>query len=162
MGTRSGDVDPGLHAYLKERLNWSLEKITHTLNWESGLLGVSGLSNDMRELMAGAAKGHPRAVLAIELFCYRLAKALAAMFVSLGQIGTIIFTGGIGENEPEIRAKVIHQLGFLGFKIHPGRNAKNGKGSKGRITRGNRRLAMVVPTDEELMIARDTVAVTKK
>ncbi|NIO12257.1 MAG: acetate/propionate family kinase [Deltaproteobacteria bacterium] len=161
MGTRSGDVDPGLHGYLEEQLKWSAERITNTLNRESGLLGLSGISNDMRELMAAAAKGQPRAKVAIEVFCYRLAKSLATMFVSLGQIGTIIFTGGIGENEPDIRAKVIHQLGFLGFKLHPDRNMKNGLGNKGRITRGSRRIAMVVPTDEELMIAHDTVSVTK-
>jgi acetate kinase len=161
MGTRSGDVDPGLHAYLKDQLNWTLEQITNTLNRESGLLGISGLSNDMRELVAAAEKGHPHATLAIEVFCYRLAKSLAALFVSLGQVGTVIFTGGIGENAPSIRANVVQQLAYLGFEIHPDRNTKHGTENKGRITRDGQRIAMVVPTDEEIMIARDTLALIK-
>ena len=161
MGTRSGDVDPGLHAYLKDQLNWTLEQITNTLNRESGLLGISGLSNDMRELVAAAEKGHPHAALAIEVFCYRLAKTLAALFVSLGQVGTVIFTGGRGENAPSIRANVVQQLAYLGFQIHPDRNTKHGTENKGRITRDGQRIAMVVPTDEEIMIARDTLALIK-
>ena len=161
MGTRSGDVDPGLHAHLKEQLNWTLDKITSTLNNESGLLGLSGVSNDMRELIAAADRGHPHAALAIEVFCYRLAKSLAALFVSLGEVGTVIFTGGIGENAPSIRANVVQQLAFLGFEIHPDRNANHGNDNKGRITRDGQQIAMVVPTDEEIMIARDTLALIK-
>jgi len=161
MGTRSGDVDPGLHAYLKDQLNWTLEQITSTLNRESGLLGLSSLSNDMRELIAAADRGYPHAALAIEVFCYRLAKTLAALFVSLGQVGTVIFTGGMGENAPSIRANVIQQLAFLGFELDPERNAKHGTDNKGRITREGQRIALVVPTDEELMIARDTLALIK-
>lgn len=161
MGTRSGDVDPGLHAYLKDQLNWTIERITNTLNRESGLLGLSSLSNDMRELIAAADRGHPHAALAIEVFCYRLAKTLAALFVSLSQVGTVIFTGGIGENAPSIRAKVIQQLAFLGFELDPERNTKHGTDNKGRITRDGHRIAMVIPTDEELMIARDTLALIK-
>ena len=159
MGTRSGDVDPGLHAHLQDRLGWTLEKVTETLNKESGLLGVSGLSNDMRELIEAAAAGHERAGLAIEIFCYRLAKTIASLFVSLGQVGVVIFTGGIGENAVSIRASVIQLLGFLGFELDPEHNRLNGERSRGRITRGDDRIAMVVPTDEELMIARETLAV---
>ncbi len=159
MGTRSGDVDPGLHAHLQDRLGWTLERVTETLNKESGLLGVSGLSNDMRELIEAAAAGHGRAGLAIEIFCYRLAKTIASLFVSLGQIGVVIFTGGIGENAASIRASVIHRLGFLGFELDPELNRLHGARTKGRITRGDDRIAMVVPTDEELMIARETLAV---
>lgn len=159
MGTRSGDVDPGLHAHLRDRLGWTLDRITETLNEESGLLGVSGLSNDMRELIEAAAAGHSRAGSAIEIFCYRLAKAIAALFVSLGRVGTVIFTGGIGENASSIRASVIQQLGFFGFELDPELNALHGSRSHGRITRGDDRIAMVVPTDEELMIARETLAV---
>jgi acetate kinase len=161
MGTRSGNVDPGLHAYLKDQLNWTVEQTTSTLNRESGLLGLSGLSNDMRDLIAAADRGHPRATLAIEVFCYRLAKSLAALFVSLEKIGTVIFTGGIGENAPSIRAKVIQQLAFLGFEIDPERNANHGTDNNGRITRDGQRIAMVVPTDEEIMIALDTLALIK-
>src|SRR5262249_25500347 len=95
MGTRSGDVDPGLHAHLQEQLGWTLDHVADVLNNASGLLGLSGLSNDMRELIGAATSGDRRAGLAIEVFCYRLAKTIAALFVSLGQLGTVIFTGGI-------------------------------------------------------------------
>ena len=159
MGTRSGDVDPGLHAHLQEQLGWTLDHVADVLNNASGLLGLSGLSNDMRELIGAATSGDRRAGLAIEVFCYRLAKTIAALFVSLGQLGTVIFTGGIGENASPIRAKVIEQLGFFGFELDPERNALHGARSNGCITRDGERIAMVVPTDEELMIARETVAV---
>jgi acetate kinase len=159
MGTRSGDIDPGLHAHLKDQLGWTLDHITDVLNSHSGLLGLSGLSNDMRELIDAGAAGNERARLAIEVFCYRLAKAIAALFVSLGRLGTVIFTGGIGENAPSIRARVVQQLAVFGFELDPERNQAHGASSNGRITRDGDRIAMVVPTDEELMIARETLAV---
>ena len=158
MGTRSGDIDPGLHAHLKEQRGWTLEHITDILNNESGLLGLSGRSNDMRELVGAANAGDERAGLAIEVFCYRLAKAIGALFVSLGRLGTVIFTGGIGENAPSIRATVVQHLSLFGFELDPERNAVHGARSNGRITRDGERIAMVVPTDEELMIARETIA----
>jgi acetate kinase len=158
MGTRSGDIDPGLHAHLKEQQGWTLEHITEILNNESGLLGLSGQSNDMRELVDAANAGNERASLAIEVFCYRLAKAIGALFVSLGQLGIVIFTGGIGENAFSIRATVVQHLSLFGFELDPERNAVHGARSNGRITRHGERIAMVVPTDEELMIARETIA----
>ncbi|HXV83715.1 MAG TPA: acetate kinase [Candidatus Binatia bacterium] len=157
MGTRSGDVDPGLHAHLQEQLGWDLDHITDVLNNESGLLGLSGLSNDMRELIAAAAAGNENADLAIEVFCYRLAKAIGGLFVSLGRVGTVIFTGGIGENAPSIRAKVVQHLSLFGFDLDPERNAAHGARSNGWITKDRDPIAMVVPTDEELMIARETI-----
>jgi acetate kinase len=159
MGTRSGDIDPGLHAHLQEQLGWTLDHITDVLNNESGLMGLSGLSNDMRELVAAATAGNERAGLAIEIFCYRLAKAIAALFVSLGRVGTVIFTGGIGENASSIRAMVVQQLSLFGFELDRERNAMHGARSNGCITRDGDPVAMVVQTDEELMIARETIAV---
>jgi acetate kinase len=148
-----------LHAHLQEQLGWTLDHITDILNSASGLLGLSGLSNDMRELVGAATAGNERAGLAIEVFCYRLAKAIAAMLVSLGRVETIIFTGGIGENAASIRATVVQHLALFGFELDPERNAVHGARSNGCITRDGDRIAMVVATDEELMIARETIAV---
>jgi acetate kinase len=118
MGTRSGDVDPGLHAHLARQLGWSLERIDEVLNRGSGLLGLSGLTNDMRELEAAAERGHAGARLAIEVFCYRIAKSLAALSCALPRLDGIVFTGGIGENSPLVREVVSHLPHFgLGLDV---------------------------------------------
>lgn len=157
MGTRSGDVDPSLHAYLAGRIGKDLDGITSLLNKESGLVGLSGLSNDMRTLLEAAEQGHERARLAVDVFCYRLAKALAGMAVPLGRIDALIFTGGIGENAAQIREQVLDLLTVFGFRTDAARNAAHGRDSGGRITGDAGPVALVVPTDEELMIARDAV-----
>ncbi|MEW6461412.1 MAG: acetate kinase, partial [Pseudomonadota bacterium] len=113
MGTRSGDVDPNLHSHLARTLGWSLEQIDAMLNHDSGLLGLSGLSNDMRTLELAREQGHPGATLAIEVFCYRLAKSLAAMSCALQRLDGVVFTGGIGENSALIRRKTLDHLGLL-------------------------------------------------
>lgn len=159
MGTRSGDVDPGIHAFLAENLGLSLREVTEVLNKGSGLLGLSGLSNDMRELERAAAEGHAGARLALEVFCYRLAKYVAAMCVPLGRLDALIFTGGIGENSSLVRGKVLGQLGILGFRLEPEQNARTVRGQAGPITAEGSPLALVVPTNEELMIAWETQAV---
>jgi acetate kinase len=156
MGTRSGDVDPGLHGFLGTQLGWNLEKITSVLNRESGLLGLSGLSNDCRELEAAAQNGHEGAQLALEVFCYRLAKGIAAMSVALGKLDALIFTGGIGENSVFVRAKTLESLGILGLHLDAPRNALAVGGKSGKISEDGRTVALVVPTNEELMIALET------
>ena len=156
MGTRSGDVDPGLHGFLSTQLGWSLEKITAVLNRESGLLGLSGLSNDCRELEAAAQNGHEGALLALEVFCYRLAKGIAAMSVALGKLDALIFTGGIGENSVFVRAKTLELLAVLGLHLDAPRNALAVAGKSGKISEDGRTVALVVPTNEELMIALET------
>ncbi len=161
MGTRSGDVDPGLHAFLAGQLGIDVEEVTRILNRESGLLGLSGISNDMRTLEAEAEAGNERAALAIDIFCYRLAKQVAALAVPLGRIDALIFTGGIGENSAGVRAKTLAQLALLGFALNVDHNARNGDDGgplAGRITQAESTLALVIPTDEEWMIARDTAA----
>ncbi|MDR9778950.1 acetate kinase, partial [Rhizobium hidalgonense] len=105
--TRSGDVDPGLHRFLADNLGWSLAKIDDVLTRDSGLLGLSGLSNDMRTLVEAAETGNEHAQLAIDVFCYRLAKSLAAMSCALPTLDGLIFTGGIGENAAIIRQKTV-------------------------------------------------------
>lgn len=156
MGTRSGDVDPALHQYLHAAAGYDIDRVTQLLNKESGLLGVSGLSNDMRAVVDSAESGHQRAALAIDLFCYRLAKALAALAVPLGRVDALIFTGGIGENAATIRAQTVRHLAFLGFTLDDAHNADHGRANHGVITRPGSTTALVVPTDEEWMIARDS------
>jgi acetate kinase len=159
MGTRSGSIDPAVIGHVSRALSQPAERIIDALNKQSGLLGVSGLSNDMRTLEAAAEGGHERARLAIEIFCYVLAKSIASLVVPLGRLDALVFTGGIGENSPTIRAAVVQQLGFLGLELDPDANAVHGKGQLGRITRAVRPQAVVVPTNEELMIAVDTAEI---
>lgn len=158
MGTRSGDVDPALHQFLQNTLGYSLDRITNLLNKESGLLGVSGLSNDMRTLIEAADEGHERAAIAIELFCYRLAKSLAGLAVALGHVDALIFTGGIGENAALIRARTLDHLALLGYRLDESKNEQHGRSSNGIITQDNTPIALVIPTDEEQMIAQDSIA----
>lgn len=156
MGTRSGDIDPGIHAYLCEKLNKSIDEITTILNKQSGLLGVSGVSMDMRSLNAAAEQGNEQAQLAIDIFCYRLARMIGAMAMSLNKIDALIFTGGIGENDSLVREQVLQQLSILGFKLDDAANKQAGKQTHARISATGSTLAMVIPTNEELLIAKDT------
>ncbi|MFH1655838.1 MAG: acetate kinase [Candidatus Omnitrophota bacterium] len=135
MGTRSGDLDPAVVIYLQRRLNLSVQKIEDILNKRSGLQGISGISNDMRKLRRAAKKGNKRARLAIEMFVYRIRKYIGAYIVALGELDSLIFTAGIGENHKQIRKKICQGL-FSHLKKKP--------------------KILVVPTNEELMIARQT------
>ena len=156
MGTRSGDVDPGVFAYLAEQTGLSAAELTETLNTRSGLLGLSGTSNDMRHVQDAAARGDERARLALDVFVHRLAKAVAGLVTSLDRLDALVFTGGIGENSAIVRGLVLARLGFLGLAEDPAANAAHGRSTGGRISRPGPVQALVVPTDEELMIARDT------
>jgi acetate kinase len=157
MGTRSGDVDPNLHQFLADQTGRSLSQITDLLNRESGLLGLSGASNDMRTLLQARDRGDARAALAIDVFCYRLAKALLGLCAALERIDALVFTGGIGEHAAAIRAETLAQLRVLGPTIDPVRNAAHGAATGGRITAdGSPLLCLVIPTNEELVIARET------
>lgn len=159
MGTRSGTVDPGLHSFLNQSLGWDVDKINSVLNKESGLLGISGQSQDMRTLVDAAEAGDEKAQLAIEMFGYRLAKSLSSLVPTIGGLDLLIFTGGIGENDRDLRASVINALGFLGLELSAERNQDNGKSSNGIISSdASVKTAMVVPTNEELLIAMDTKA----
>jgi len=155
MGTRSGDVDPGLMDFLCQRLNLSLSEVMNLLNKKSGLLGISGISNDMREIQQSAEKGGRRANLAIEIFAFKVARYLGALAVSLPKIDALVFTGGIGENDRLTRSLILEHLAVFGFKLDGDLNKQNGD-EQGRISSDNSTLALVVATDEELMIAMDT------
>jgi acetate kinase len=162
MGTRSGSVDPAIIGHLTGALGKSAEQILDALNKKSGLLGVSGLSNDMRTIETAAAEGHERARLAFDIFCYVLAKAIAALVVPLGRLDALVFTGGIGENSVGVRKRTVALLGFLGLTIDHAANAAHGRGQNGRITEEVRPQALVVPTNEELMIALDTAEIARR
>jgi acetate kinase len=162
MGTRSGSVDPAIVGHVAGALKITAHQVLDALNKKSGLLGVSGLSNDMRFVEEEAAKGHARAALALEIFCYVLAKSLAGLVVPLGRLDALVFTGGIGENSVTVRARTVNYLKFLGLELDPAANATHGKGQHGRITVGTRPQALVVPTNEELMIAIDTAEIVQR
>jgi acetate kinase len=157
MGTRSGDVDPGLLAYVAERLDLDLPAVIDALNTRSGLLGLSGISNDMRTLSDAAHQGSAAASLAIDVFSYRVAKTVGALAVALGRLDAVVFTGGIGEKDTEVRSAVLGHLGVLGLHEDPAANLDHGRLTGGRVSSvDGQAVALVVPTDEELVIARDT------
>ncbi|WP_105189554.1 acetate kinase [Pseudoalteromonas sp. T1lg48] len=156
MGTRSGDIDPGLFDYLTSQLGYSVTEVNTMLNQQSGLLGISELSNDCRTIEEAYLKGHEQATLALDIFCYRLAKQIAAYLVPLNGLDALVFTGGIGENSDIIRAKVLEHLRFLGWQLDEKRNLAARFGKSGVITSDNSPItALVVPTNEEWMICQD-------
>ena len=157
MGTRSGDLDPGAYGFIEEATGMSAKEVTDMLNKKSGLLGISELSNDMRTIQEAAADGHEGAKLALEITAYRLAKYIASMSVATGRLDAVVFTGGIGENSSLIRAKTIGYLAILGLELDEEANEATRFGKAGIITRTDRTpCALVVPTNEERMIAFDT------
>ncbi len=154
MSTRTGDLDPGLVYYLARADGMTAAQFQHMVNHESGLLGVSGTSADLRDLLAKG--GDPRARDAVALFCYQAKKWIGAFAAALGGLDTLVFTAGIGENAPLIRTRICDGLGFLGIELDPRRNAKNApliSRDAGRVT------VRVIHTDEELMIARSVARV---
>jgi acetate kinase len=157
MGTRSGDIDPAILDFVAAKEGLSLHEVDSMLNKQSGLLGLSGLTADMRELLAEEAEhGDRRARLAVDLFCYRIKKYLGAYLAAMNGADAIVFAGGIGENSAEVRARICVGLEWLGISLDPERNAA-AVGTEGRIDRdGSRAELWVIPTDEELLIARDT------
>jgi acetate kinase len=158
MGTRSGDVDPNLHQFLAAQSGLDLEQITELLNEKSGLLGLSGESNDMRTLLESRERGSARALLAIEVFCYRLAKGVLGLCAGLDRVDALVFTGGIGEHAAPVREQTLSQLRVLGAEVDSALNAEHGRSAQGRITRASSSLlALVIPTNEELVIAREAV-----
>jgi acetate kinase len=158
MGTRSGDLDPAILDYLAAKEGLSLSQVEAILNKQSGLLGISGLTGDMRELLDEAREhGDRRARLAIDLFCYRVRKYVGAYLAALDGAEAIVFAGGIGENAAAVRAAICDGLRWMGAELDPERNAATVDGAEGRIDTGTGRLQLwVIPTDEELLIARDT------
>lgn len=157
MGTRSGDLDPAILDFISVKEGMSLRALDTMLNKQSGLLGISGLTADMRELLAEAREhSDRRAQLAVELFSYRVKKYLGAYLAAMNGADAIVFAGGIGENSPEVRAQICHGLDWLGITMDDAKNAAI-VGADGRFDGPGSRVELwVIPTDEELLIARDT------
>lgn len=161
MGTRSGDVDPAALMHLIDELGMTSRQVCDLIYKGSGLKGISGVSHDMRDVEEAAAKGHERAELALEIFAHAARKYIAALATNLGdRVDAVIFTAGIGENGAEIRERICSGLGFMGVRIDPERNKVRGKEAV-ISPEGAPVKVMVVPTNEELMIALDTEAIVK-
>jgi len=160
MGTRSGDIDAGIIFHLVEQLGYSIEQVDNLLNKQSGLLGVSQLSNDCRTLEAAMLDdNHEQSVqakLALTVFCYRIAKSIASFSASLTQLDGLIFTGGIGENSSWVRQQIVNQLGLLNFHVCPEKNQNMRFGASGDIATDTARSCWVIPTNEELVIAEQS------
>ena len=159
MGTRSGDIDPAIIDFIAAKEGLTAQAVEMMLNKQSGLIGISGLTNDMRELLAESHENDDRrARLAVEIFCYRARKYIGSYLAAMGGADAVVFTGGIGENSAEVRAKICEGLEWFGLDLDVERNVLHTNGREGLITRdGSRLAAYVIPTDEELLIARDTV-----
>ena len=160
MGTRSGDLDPAIVSFIQVKEGISPSEVEMLLNKHSGLLGVSGLTNDMRDLLAEMKDHDDRRVrLAIEIFCYRARKYIGSYLAAMGGADAVVFTGGIGENSPEVRARICEGMEWAGLTIDASRNEQT-VGKEGPIsTEDSRLMAYAIPTNEELLIARDTVRV---
>jgi len=154
MGTRCGDIDPAILFYLADN-GYAFDKLNDLCNKKSGVLGVSGLSNDMRTLVEAAGEGNERAKLALDLFCYRIKKYIGAYSAALGRVDALVFTGGIGENAIPIRERICAEMDNLGIRVDRQKNeAAHGKES--RIDAASGVAVLVIPTDEEGAIAADT------
>lgn len=162
MGTRSGDIDAGIISYIMEKENIGTQAISTLVNKHSGLLGVSGVSSDMRELRAAIATGNERAKLALDIFIYRIKKYIGSYAAALGGVDILMFTGGIGENVDLVREQVCKDLEFMGIKIDAAKNLETHGDEAVISTPDSKVTVMVVPTDEEYMIASDTMEIVNK
>lgn len=162
MGTRSGDIDAGAVTFLMDKEGLTPTGVSNLLNKQSGLLGISGISSDMREVSAAVADGNKRAALSKEMYVYRIKKYIGAFAAAMGGVDIIVFTGGVGENRHEIRESVCENMEFLGIELDKSINAEILFGKEGIISTKNSKVKVVVlPTDEELMIATDTMEILR-
>lgn len=160
MGTRPGDFDPAIVLFLQESLGMSAAEVGTLLNKKSGLLGLTGRTNDMREIEAAAAAGDRRARIAMEVYCHRVKKTIGAYTAVLGQVDALVFTAGVGENSPLVREKCVDGLAALGYAVDRERNAAAPRGKEADLTAaGSRSRILVIPTDEEVAIAVETFGI---
>ena len=162
MGTRVGDVDPGALVFIGEKEGLSMAQLSEVINKKSGVLGVSGVSSDMREIEEAISQGNERAKLALEMYDYRIKKYVGAFTAAMGGLDLLIFTGGVGENQTTTREYVCEDMQYMGIEIDKELNAKIHGDEALLSTKEGKVKVVVIPTDEELMIALDTVALTSK
>ena len=157
MGTRSGDIDGGAISFIQKKQNLDADGISNLLNKKSGLLGITGISSDMREIDAAAKNNDERAVLALDMYFYRIKKYVGAYAAAMGGVDTIVFTAGVGENQANMREEVCRNMEWMGVKLDVEKNAGI-HGEEAIISTPDSKVkVVVVPTDEELMIATDTM-----
>jgi len=161
MGTRSGSVDPGILTYLMRQHRFSGPKLDDVLNQKSGLLGISGISGDMREILAARKKGHARSQLAFEMYVHRLQSGIGAMIAVLGGVDALVFSAGVGENSPDLRAAVCDHFAFLGLKLDPGKNSQSPSDEDISASYSTVR-ALVIHAQEDWMIARECWSLVQK
>ena len=163
MGTRCGDIDPAIVPFIMQRTGMTPAEMDTYMNKKSGMLGLSGVSSDFRDLEAAAKEGNERAELALKTFAYKVKKYIGAYSAALGGVDAIVFTAGVGENDQGIRAQVLHGLEYLGVDTDFDKNLNAPRGEEVEIPKpGSRVKVFVIPTDEEMVIARDTAALTAK
>ena len=160
LGTRAGDIDAGIMEYLMNKYNMDIKEMLNVLNKQSGVQGISGVSSDFRDLEQATAEGNQRAALALRVFEYSVKKLIGAYAAAMGGVDAIIFTAGVGENGPETRANAVSGLEYMGVKIDPEKN--NTRGKEVDVSADDAKVrVLVIPTNEELMIAMDTAAIVK-
>ena len=160
MGTRAGAIDAAIVDYIVDQRGNSTKRVESALNKESGVLGISGISSDFRDLEAAAAEGNERAQLAIDVFCYKVTKRIGSCAAAMGGLDAVVFTAGVGENSPTLRARIMEGLDFLGLKLDPEKNKVRGKEAIISTDDSPNKILMI-PTNEELMIALDTAKLVR-
>ncbi|HBK01819.1 MAG TPA: acetate kinase, partial [Clostridiales bacterium] len=161
MGTRTGDLDPAILEYLADKTGKDIHELLFICNKKSGVMGVSGVSSDFRDLAKAADEGNKRARLALDIFSYSCKKYIGAYAAAMGGVDCVVFTAGIGEHDDPVRRDIVSGLEFLGIKIDPEKNAHPGKGIADITAEGGKVKVLVIPTNEELVIARDTAEIVK-
>ena len=160
MGTRSGSLDPAILEYLMDKTGMDIHQMTNVLNKKSGMLGLSGVSSDFRDLEKGQEEGHERCALARDVFVYQGRKLIASYAAAMGGVDCVVFTAGVGENDGDVRQRMVEGLEFMGISIDPERNNVRGKVAE-LSPEGARVKVLMIPTNEELVIARDTEALVE-
>jgi acetate kinase len=157
MGTRSGDIDPAVLEFLMDKKGMDIHQMLNYLNKECGVMGVSGVSSDFRDLTAATKAGNERAKLALEMFAYRVKKYIGSYAAAMNGVDCIVFTGGIGENDQDMRAAIMQDMDYLGVNFDFDKNSNFKRGCIQELDNGGKVKVLIIPTNEELVIARETL-----